>query len=315
MALDANALDSFTTIGNREDLADIIYNISPTETPFMMMCGRGRAKATKHEWQIDTLADAVATNAVLEGDDAVMDTKVLSTRLANYTQISDKALIITGTQEVVDKAGRKSELAYQLAKRAKELKRDLEAQMTSNTASVVGDATTARQSASLRAWIATNDDINGGSSGGWGGTVTAAATPGTARAFLESDLKSVIQSAWTSGGDPTVIMVGAFNKRVASGFTGNSTRFDRGEDKRLVAAIDVYVSDFGEHRLVPNRFQDATFAYVLTPRLWSCDYLRSFRQHPLSKAGDHERRQLIVEYTLRSSNEAGSGCVADLTTS
>jgi hypothetical protein len=224
--------------------------------------------------------------------------------------------MITGSQEVVDKAGRKSELAYQLAKKSKELKRDMETQMCSNTASVVGDATTARISASLRAWIATNDNYTStGSSGGSDGTVTAAAVNGTQRAFLESDLKSVISAAWTSGGDPTVIMVGPFNKRVASGFTGNSTRFDRGEDKRLVAAIDVYVSDFGEHRVIPNRFTTERNAYVLTPRLWSVDYLRSFRQHPLSKAGDYERRQLLVEYTLRSSNEAGSGVVADLTTS
>jgi hypothetical protein len=144
---------------------------------------------------------------------------------------------------------------------------------------------------------------------------TAVEVHGTQRAFKEADLKEVIRECWQEGGDPSVIMVGPFNKQALSAFSGNTTRFDRSEDMRLVTAVDVYVSDFGEHRVVPNRFCRDRTALVLTPRLWSCDYLRGFRQYPLAKTGDAEKRQLLVEYTLRASNPHGSGRVADLTTS
>ena len=309
--------DSYDASGNRESLSDVIYNIDPTETPFMMMAGRGKAKQKFEEWQTDSLETPVATNAVLEGDEASFADPDPTVRLGNYTQISTKTIMISGTQEVVDKAGRKSELAYQLARKSKSLKRDLETQLCDNKASVLGDATTVRQSGSLRAWIATNDDLGAGAgaSGGFSAGIVAAATAGTPRAFLESDLKTVIGNVWDSGGDPTTILVGKFNKRVLSGFTGNSTRFDRGEDKRLTAGIDVYVSDFGDHRVVPSRFTTEANAFVLTPRLWEVRYLRPFFQHAIAKTGDAEKRQLLVEYTLCSKNEKGSGVIADLTTS
>jgi len=319
MAEFGETLDSYTAVGNREDLSDIIYNISPTETPFMMMAGRGNASSTLHEWQIDTLAAAATDNAVIEGDEVTTGDSIgLTTRLGNRTQISDKVIVISGTQEAVDKAGRKSELAYQLAKKAKELKRDMETTLTQNQAAATGDATTAALLGSLEAWYTTNDS-RGGGAGAEGGHsapgVIAAATDGDTRALTESMVKDVIRTTWDAGGDPTVLMSGPFNKQQISGFTGASTRFDRGEDKRLVAAIDVYVSDFGEHRVIPNRFSRDRTLHVLTPRLFSVDFLRSFRQHPLAKTGDAEKRQLIVEYTLKVANEAGSGVVADLTTS
>ena len=123
----------------------------------------------------------------------------------------------------------------------------------------------------------------------------------------------MIQGAWTNGGDPSIVMAGPFNKTVISSFTGNSTRMDMGEDKRLVAAIDVYVSDFGEHKVVPNRFQRTRDVYVLSPDMWCVSYLRDFRQHELSKTGDSEKRQLLVEWTLAGKNQSGNGVIADLT--
>jgi hypothetical protein len=317
MTQPAETFDAYDAVGNREDLSDIIYNISPTETPFMMMCGRGRASAISHEWQTDSLA-AAATNALVSGDDAAGDAIAATVRLNNRTQISGKVVIVSGTQEAVDSAGRKSELSYQLAKKAKELKRDMELIATGNYALTVGNATTARTLASLEVWYETNGSYGSGGSNSakTAGQPDAAATAtdGTQRAFTETLLKTVIQQCWTQGGNPTVIMVGPVNKQTISGFTGGSTRFDKSEDKRLVTAIDVYVSDFGEHRVVPNRFSRDRTAHVLTPKLWSFDYLRSFRQHALAKTGDAEKRQLLVEWTLRASNEAGSGPVADLTT-
>ena len=313
MAQPTNTFDTYDSIGEREDLSDVIYNISPTDTPFLSSAAKVKATAVLHEWQTDSLAAASTSNAVIEGDEATLDAVTATTRLSNSCQIMDKTVVITGTQEVVDKAGRASELAYQIAKKAKELKRDLEAQLTTNNAEVAGNASTARELGSLRAWVATNDDM--GASGSSGGAGNTAATDGTQRVFTESALKSVIKSVWNAGGDPTMIMVGPFNKQKLSGFTGNSTRFDAGADATLYTSVDVYASDFGQLQVVPNRFSRDRDAWVLDMDYWGVAFLRDFSMHELSKTGDSEKRQLILEATLESRNEAASGCVADLTTS
>jgi hypothetical protein len=334
----ANTQETFDTVGVREDLTDLIYMISPTETPFMMMVGRGTCYSFKHEWQMDKL-DAAADNKQIEGHKvAAADIEAVdaTVRLVNYTQISDKHISITGTTEVVNKAGRNSELSYQLSKRSKEIKRDLERAMVGvNNASVIGLSGTARESASVQtqfhaSWYQSGPGLSGthisrgpgsgtpGADGGWDnatGLFDAATDADATRPLLESQLKGVIQGAWTNGGDPTVIMTGPFNKTVISGFTGGSTRFDRSEDKRLVAAIDVYVSDFGEHTVVPNRFQRERDVLVLTPELYKVCYLRPFHQQALAKIGDSEERSLRVEWTLELNNNAGSGIVADLNAS
>ena len=322
MAVPVGTVETFDIVGEREDLQNAIYDISPTETPFMMKVGRGRASAVLHEWQTDALAAADNANAAIEGDDAAAVVFSATVRLTARTQISTKTVIISGTADAVDKAGRKSETAYQLAKKAKELKRDMEAILTANRASSVGvsgdgGGGTAQFLGSLESWYTTNVDrgAGAGASGGWSSGDTSAATDGTARAFTEAQLKSVVRQAWNSGGDPDCILTGPFNKQVLSTFTGNATRFDRSEDKRVVTAVDVYVSDFGDHHVYPNRFQREQTVHVIDPSLWSVQYLRSFRQWPLARTGDSEKRQLITEYTLCSKNEAGSGVIADLNTS
>ena len=313
MAQPTNTFDTYDSVGEREDLSDVIYNISPTDTPFLSSAAKTAATAVLHEWQTDSLAAAVTNNAVIEGDEATLDASNATTRLSNSTQIMDKTVVITGTQEAVDKAGRASELAYQIAKKAKELKRDMEATITGNIAEVTGGSSTARKMGTLRSWVATNDDMGaGGSSGGAGNT---AATDGTQRVFTESALKSVIKSVWNEGGDPTMIMVGPFNKQKLSGFTGNSTRFDAGADATLYTSVDVYASDFGQLQVVPNRFSRDRDAWVLDMNYWGVAFLRDFSMHELAKTGDTEKRQLLVEATLESRNEAASGLVADLTTS
>jgi hypothetical protein len=325
----------------REDLSDIIYNISPTETPFMMMIGRGTANQTRHEWNTDRLMTVDENNAHLEGDDvATFPETVQSYRIDNICQISRKLVIVAGTTEVVDKAGRKSELAYQLAKRAKELKRDMETILIAGRTAIgtnpqgkaIASSGAARFLAPYETWM-TDGSNNATPTADWVGseqpqniTGTATATTdgfqptdgaqrvdGVVRAFAEADLKDVIKQCWDQGGDATVIMTGSFNKQAASAFSGNTTRFDRSEDMRLVTAVDIYVSDFGEHRIVPNRFSRERSVLVITPSMWSVDYLRGFRQFPLAKTGDAEKRELLVEYTLRASNPHASGIVADLT--
>ena len=314
MAQPTNTFDTYDSVGEREDLSDVIYSNSPTDTPFLSSAAKTQATAVLHEWQTDSLAAASTSNAVIEGDEATLDASTATTRLSNSTQIMDKTVVITGTQESVDKAGRASELAYQIAKRAKELKRDMEATITGNIAEVGGNSSTARKMGTLGSWVTTNDDLaSDGASGAGAGN--AAHTDGTQRAFTEAQLKSVIKSVWNAGGDPSMIMVGPFNKQKLSGFTGNSTRFDAGADATLYTSVDVYASDFGQLQVVPNRFSRDRDAYVLDMEYWGIAFLRDFSMHELAKTGDSEKRQLLVEATLESRNEAASGLVADLTTS
>ena len=314
MAQPTNTFDTYDSVGEREDLSDVIYSIAPTDTPFLSSAAKTKATAVLHEWQTDSLAAAVTNNAVIEGDEATLDASTATTRLSNSTQIMDKTVVITGTQESVDKAGRASELAYQIAKKAKELKRDMEATITGNIAEVTGGSSTARKMGTLGSWVVTNDDLaSDGASGAGAGN--AAHTDGTQRAFTEAQLKSVIKSVWNAGGDPSMVMVGPFNKQKLSGFTGNSTRFDAGADATLYTSVDVYASDFGQLQVVPNRFSRDRDAYVLDMEYWGIAFLRDFSMHELAKTGDSEKRQLLVEATLESRNEAASGLVADLTTS
>ena len=315
MAQPSNTFDTYDSVGEREDLSDVIYNISPTDTPFLSSAAKTQATAVLHEWQTDSLASASTSNAVIEGDEATADSISATTRLSNSCQIMDKVITISGTQEAVDKAGRASELAYQIAKAAKELKRDMEATLTGNQAEVAGDASTARKFGSLGSWVATNDVMSAAGSPASGGAGNTARTDGTQRVFTEAQLKSVIKSVWNSGGNPQIVMVGPFNKQKLSGFTGNSTRFDAGADATLYTSVDVYASDFGQLQVVPNRFSRDRDAYVLDMDFWGIAFLRDFSMHELAKTGDTEKRQLLVEATLESRNEAASGLVADLTTS
>ena len=304
--------------GLREDLSDIIYSIAPTETPFMSGIGKEKATAVLHEWQTDSLASASAANAQVEGDEISFAAPTATTRVNNRTQISRKSVIVSGTLESVTKAGRNNELAYQISKASKELKRDMESSLTANNSPVVGDDSTARELAGLAGWIQQNNDAG---AGGANGQVSSADVPGTARtdgtqrAFTESQLKSVIKKCWDEGGDPSMIMVGSFNKQVLSGFTGGSTRFDPAENKRLVAAVDVYESDFGSMTVVPNRFQRARDVFVLQPDMFATAFLRDFQIMDLAKTGDATKQALLAEYTLVSRNEKASGAVFDVTTS
>jgi len=314
MAQPTNTYSSYDAIGNREDLADFISMISPTKTPFQSGIASVTATSTKHEWQTDALAAASGTNAVIEGDDATTTASVATTRVFNYTQILDKVPRVTGTQRVMDSAGRADEMDYQVVKMTKEIKRDLETSLLANNAQVAGNDTTARELGGVESYIATNDDF-GATGASPTGDGTDARTDGTQRAFTEAQLKVVIASCFDNGGEPDVISVGSFNKQALSAFSGGSTRNIDATGKTLVNAIDVYVSDFGTMQVVPNRFQRARTALVLDMDMWKKADLRPLSRHDLSKTGDTDRVQLIMETTLQAQNEAGSGGVYDLTTS
>lgn len=302
-------------VGIREDLSDVIYDISPTETPFLNSVGRVDVEQTLHEWQTDSLA-AAANNAAVEGDEAPQDSSSSTTRLGNRTQISTKDARVTGTGQAVNTAGRANELDYQILKRGRELRRDMETALLANKAKVTGDDTTAAELAGVPSWIATNTNADSGGSDPTGDG-SDARSDGTQRAFLEDQLKDVMKQTFDSGGMPDVLMVGAFNRQVASSFGAGSTNFQKAEDSTLRATFDVYEGDFGQLRIIPNRFQRGRDAFILQMDMWAVGYLpgREFQQFDISKTGDSDARQILSEYTLEARNEAASGGVFDLTTS
>lgn len=281
------------------------------DTPFLSAIGKTKATQTLHEWQSDSLA-AAASNAHIEGDDSTADALTATTREKNSTQILKKTRLVSGTSRAVDAAGREDELDYQVAKGMKEMKRDLEKDITGPNGRVAGNAATARKLRGFESWIVTNDSRG---ATGADGSDAAAPTDGTQRAFTETLLKSVIKLAYTEGGEPDVLMVGPFNKQVASGFTGGATRFDNSEDKKLVAAVDIYVHDYGSLKIVPNRFSRDRSALLIQTDMWKLAVLRPITKEKLAKTGDSDKVQLVWECTLESRNEKSSGVVADLTTS
>lgn len=318
MALPTNTFSSYAAIGNREDLSDVIYRIDPSDTPFMTACEREKATAVNHEWQTQSLAAVDTNNAVLEGDDATTDAATPTVRLGNICQISDKVARVTGTQRAAESAGRDDELEYQEMLKGLELKRDMESILVgTNQAKVTGGTSTARKTASVLSWIKTNTSKGASGTDPSAADGTGTRTDGTQRAFTEANLKTVLQSIWNSGGKPEVIMTGGFNKQVFSTFTGRATPTEDTKAKKIVAAVDVYESDFGRMQIVPNRFQRARDVLILQSDMWAVAYLQGRRMlsTPLAKTGDSDQRQILSEYALVARNAKASGGVFDLTTS
>jgi Family of unknown function (DUF5309) len=280
---------------------------------------REKASAVNHEWQTQALASA-GSNAQLEGDDANTNTTTATVRLGNICQISTKVARVTGTQRSVDHAGRDDELAYQEMLKGLELKRDMETIIAgANTAKNTGNDTTARTTASVLSWIKSNTSKGtaGGAADPSAADGTGSRTDGTQIAFTEARLKTVLQSIWTNGGKPDVIMTGAFNKQVFSTFTGRATQIEPTKQKKIIASVDAYESDFGVLKVTPNRFQRSRDVLVLWMEMWALAFLNGRRMVsvPLAKTGDSDRRMLLSEYALVARNEKGSGGVFDNTTS
>jgi hypothetical protein len=310
----------YDAVGAREDLSDVIYNISPQDTPIMSSIGKTSAKAVYHEWQTDALASVNTANALVEGADATAATLSATTRIGNYTQIVGKTVQVSGTLEAVDKAGRKSEKAYQLAKASAELKRDIEGIITANQGQSAGNSSTARVMGSLLSYIKTNTNKGSGTTAGADPTTIGVSTrtDGTTRTFQESMLKDVVAKVFTSGGTPSVLMVSPALKQVVSNFTGLSQhRYNSNTtgDVTILAGADLYQSDFGVLQIVPNRFMRTRDALVLDPEYAALAYLRPFQTIELAKSGDSEKTQILAELTLEVKNEAAHGGIFDLSAS
>ena len=315
MTTPTNAVSTVTAVGNREDLSNIIYDISPTSTPFLSGISHGAATATNHEWQTDSIGTA-ANNAQIEGNDSTATAAIASVRLGNNTQISTKVPMVTRTQREVDSAGRGDELDYQIMKSAKLMKNDMETALLANKIKVTGSASVARELAGIESWLSSNTNL--GATGTAGSLGTTARVAGTPRAFAESQLKAVLASCWDNGGDPDTIMVGSTIKQAMSGIVnggsaGAAQRVVDGNAATVHTAIDIYVSDFGSLAVVPNRFQVQDSMLVLQMDMFAMASITDFTETPLAKVGDSDKVLLVSEYTLESRNEAASGIVADLT--
>ena len=318
MAVPTNTMLTYSAVGIREDLSNVIYNIAPMDTPFFSGCGRGSADNTKFEWQTDTIAAGTA-NQQIEGNDPTNDARANPVRLHNYTQISVYTIQSSGTNHAVDYAGRNSSQAYQLAKKAKQMKRDIEFMLTNNVVMAVGDSTEARKSAGLSTWLNTGyvsmNPTSGSPTAGSLGTTAPVDATATA-SITEAGMRDVIKTVYEAGGDPDVILCKPAIKQAISDLAQSvsSLRTDTKGDKpaHVIAAVDVYVSDFGTFKIVSdrNQFREKDVFFVDFD-YWSVSYLRPFRTENLAKTGDSVRQMLVVEYGLESKNQASTGFLAD----
>jgi hypothetical protein len=297
--------------GNREDLVNTVYDISPTQTPLLSALARTKAEAVLHEWTTHALI-AAAANEKVEGDDIAITAAVAKTRLNNRTAISAKVAGVTHTQQAVGKVGMQDAMAEQVGYRLAEIKRDLEVMLNANTAKVAGNGTTARKSAGFPTWIVNAATVIGANPTGDG---TDTATNGTQRALTEGLLQEASELAYEDGGNPSLLVVGAFNKRVVSGFPGNQTRNVDADEKKLVNSISIYEDDFNTLKVVADRFCVSRNALLVDTEYAKVAYLRAFETFDLAKIGSTTRKQIEVEWTLEMSNPNAHAIIRDLTTS
>lgn len=325
MGVTAGTVQTYSNTVMFEDLANAYKLLSPTECPFQAAIGTGSTATTHFDWPIVDLAAVDSANRVIEGEDApAIDTATMAKRVSNYTQISDKQVSVSSTSEAIDAAAENlQKMAKQMAIKLKEMKRDIETMLLSNVPAIVGASGTARQTAGLPAWITSNVSMGASGanptlSGGTSGYPNAAATAGTTRAFTEILFNDVIQSAWTNGGDPSLALMNANNKRVLSqNFTGNATRYKDNMDKKVLNAVDFYESDFGTVTCVPTRFLPTIAAnnyivLLIDSTMASVEYLDPVQEKPLAETGHSKKRLLWAEYALKVDNQAAHGIVRDL---
>ena len=318
MAQPTNTFDSYDAVGIREDLSDIITNISPEEKPFYTKCRKTTASNTLVEWQTDALRSSAA-NAHIEGDDTAADAATATSRLNNRTQIFKNAVTVPDTDEGLDKAGRAAEIAYQTLKIAKEQKLDIEKALFDNNAKVAGNSTTARELAGAPAWLTSNTDFGANEGADPTGDGTDARTDETTTliAFSQARFDGVMQSIWENGGNPDTVYLSAFQMNVALGFTGNNNQRSavQAGDERVVKSLAVYVTPWGTIEFMPSRENRSRDVFIMQDDMWEVATLRPTKNIELAKTGDATKRQVVTELTLCAKNEAANGGVFDNTTS
>ena len=318
MAQPTNTFDSYDAKGLKEDLEDVIYDVSPEETPFYTACAKVKATNTLHEWQTDTLRSS-AVNAHIEGDDTVAEARTATVRLQNYSQIFKNAVVIAATEDTLDKAGRAKEMAYQVMKIAKEQKLDIEKALFASQARVIGSATAARKLAGAPAWMTTNVNFVSASSGAnpTGDGTDARTDSGAPTAFTQAKFDDVMQDIWASGGKPDTVYLSSYQMNIALGFTGNNNQRSavQAGDEKVIKSLAVYVTPWGTVEFKPTRENRSSDIFIMQDDMWSCGVLRGTKNQALAKTGDNEKRQVVTELTLICRNEKASGGIFDNTTS
>lgn len=313
MTVPSNTLQTYQSTNNAEDVSDVIYNVSPFDTPLLTMAKKGKAEATYTEWPIESLAAADSANANIEGDDATIDASTTPSRVGNYCQLMDKTLSITTTQQAIRKYGVPDEWAHQKVKKGRELKKDMETTMFLNQARVVGDAGTAQKMRSIPSWITTN--TSRGASGA-NGSASAAATDGTQRNFTEALFRTVIVACATNADElPSTVFAGITGRaNLSSQLTGNTTKFKDMQDGKLNASITVYRSDYGDIKLIPDRFMRERDMFFINPDYMEVRTLEPLQFVELGRTGLQRKAQMWTNWTVAVLNQAAHGVLADLNT-
>lgn len=314
MAQPTGTFSSYDAVGNREDLSDMIFDVSPSDTPFLNAIGKNKADNRIHSWQTDAL-ESPADNKHIEGDDASPSAPSATTLLNNYTQILKKHAVVTGTQnDGMNPAGRKKEMAYQVARRLRAIKTDMEYAMIGGAAvgnvKVIGDDSTAREMASIYTYLTSNTSLGAGGAVS-SGDGTDLLTAGTDRDFAESQLTSVLSSCYDNGGDPRLLFVSSTNKGVVSTFTGGGTHYVDKDQKKLVNSVEVYEGDFHTLTVQASRQIVGDNVLAIDPEYVKMSEMRPVNSYDLAKTGDSYRKEIVWEATLEVCNEAAHGLVAD----
>jgi len=307
-----NAFTTYQAKGNREDLADAIFNIDPVDTVFISMSQTRSLKNVMFDWQTEKLPTVDPNNNDVEGFQLTRAASTPTVRVHNIAQISHRDATVSGTQDSVDAAGKSGEMSHQMALKGKALKRDMEAVLLSGQAYNVGvDDTVSRKTRGLEHWITTNAFY--GATGANPTNETTPITPGTPRQFSEMMLADAIQQTYDGGGEPDILLMGSYNKRVFSTFIGrrnSRVTIDQGD---IDAAADFYLSDFGEVKAYPSRYISKATVIGWDKEYSKVAYLRKMEKIDIGTIGDATTKMILSEYGLEMSNEAAHFKIADLT--
>ena len=315
MAQPTNTKDSYDVTGIREDLSNVIYNVSPEETPLLSSIAKVSATNTLHEWMTDTLRAAVDTNAHVEGDDTVAEARGSASRIGNYTQVFKNAVSTSGTDSALDLAGRDKLMSYEIVKVGQEQKLDMEMSIFANKARVAGNSTTARVMGGLGSFVTTNVTNVGTGGANPTGNGTNARTNGTQTVFSQADFDTCMQEIWNEGGKPDTVYLSVFQMQKALGFEGNNNARSTNATGKVENLINVYVTPWGSVSFQPARQVSSRDVYIIEKSKLALASLRPMKNQELAKTGDNEKRQVVAECTLVVRNEKALGLIADCTTS
>lgn len=307
-------MSSYDQVGVKEDVSDIITNITPMKTPFQAVIGSEGIHQRVHQWQEDSLLAASATNAAIEGADAPTAVQQATVMRQNNTQILTKTAKVTGTANVTETYGRDREMAYQLGMRSSELKRDFESSLVGvNQAAVVGSDGVARSMGSYGSMVdsTVTFHLTAANTGSLGGT------GGVAAALYEDAIITTAQQLYIDGADPDTLMLKPADKVIVSSWKSGGavarTQYVDNADKRISNTVDVYESDFGPLKIVMNRLLLTSTALIFQPSMWKKLVLRNWQRETLAKTGDSTNVQILGEFSLKHRNFKASGLITNLT--